>query len=130
MSRSPLRSLPALLALALLALFTLAPGSLAASHDTDATLSAPQAVIDLTAVADTAVLSWAPDSNFGSVNILQFTYGGPDLPIEARTLVRFDLTGLPAGTVIDSAVMELWQEDPAQSPSVTAAVYQAGQRLG
>jgi hypothetical protein len=85
----------------------------------------PEVQVDFTAVADAALLEWAPMSNFGSAATLQVTYAGPVLPMSAWTLVRFGLGGLPAGAVIDSAQLELWQESPAQAPWVTIAAHLA-----
>jgi len=61
------------------------------------------------AVADATVRSAQPNTNFGNEHYLELSYdeweGGP---LEEVVLLRFDLSGLPAGAVIDSAVMELY----------------------
>jgi hypothetical protein len=82
--------------------------------------------VDLTAVADTTVKSATPNTNFGSASPLERAYDGPIDPYETRVLVRFDLTELPPGTVIDSAVMGLCQENPARGLGVTVAVCRTG----
>ena len=65
--------------------------------------------VTLYAVADATVRSVQPNTNFGSDHYLELSYdeweGGP---LEEIVLLQFDLSGLPAGAVIDSAVMELY----------------------
>ena len=63
----------------------------------------------LYAVADATLKSQYPDTNFGAEQILELSYSNIDTPLEKVILVRFDLSGLPAGAVIESASLELFQ---------------------
>ncbi len=65
--------------------------------------------VTLYAVADATVRSVQPNTNFGSEHYLELSHdeweGGA---LEEIVLLHFDLSGLPTGAVIDSAVMELY----------------------
>lgn len=64
--------------------------------------------VELTAVADTSITARVPNFNNGAstewgVGELNVAAGGPD-----RSLVIFDLSGIPAGASIHSATLSAW----------------------
>jgi len=80
--------------------------------------------VNLTAVADTTVRSWQPNTNFGSEDILELSYSSIDGTREAITLLRFDVAAaLPGSAIIDSAFLQLFLEDTAGANLVTVAAY-------
>ncbi len=89
--------------------------------------AAPRNTLTVFADADATVRSDHPNSNFGSENYLDLSYIQIDLPIEEVVLLHFDLSALPAGAVIDAAVMDMYQVYAAgDSPKTLAAYYVAG----
>ena len=88
-----------------------------------ARLAAPQDTTTLYAVADAFVRSWQPDTNFGSDNSIGLTYSEIDTAEEEAAIIRFDLSGLPAGAVIDSASMDLYLTSASGTSSKNILVY-------
>ncbi len=74
------------------------------------------------AVADATLKSNSPDSNFGGDSTLIMTYD-PIESIKDVTLVRFDLSSLPADAIIDSNSLELYLESSGGLDPVGLAVY-------
>ncbi|HIE30947.1 MAG TPA: DNRLRE domain-containing protein, partial [Methanosarcinales archaeon] len=91
---------------------------------TGAEYSPSSTTVTLTAVADTTVKSWQPDSNFGSEEVLELSYSAIDVVREEVTLLRFDLaSAIPANAIIDSAVLELFLVDGAGADPAPVAAY-------
>ena len=68
-----------------------------------------QATVALPAVADTTVRSGQPTANFGSEPAVELSFSQIDVPLEAITLLRFNLApAIPADATIDSATLELF----------------------
>ncbi|NOZ72214.1 MAG: DNRLRE domain-containing protein, partial [Chloroflexi bacterium] len=84
---------------------------------------APQDSTTLTAVADATVKSWQPNSNFGSDATLELSYSKIDVAKEEVSLVKFDLSSLPSGAVIDSATLQLYLDSTAGASPVNIGVY-------
>jgi len=66
-------------------------------------------------VEDTYIASAAPGSNNGAYSSI---YTGLDSGAEKRTLVKFDLSFVPAGATIDSATLKLYQTYKTGSSTV------------
>ena len=87
-------------------------------------IAAQAAAIDSTllyTVADATVKSQYPTINFGAEHYLRLAYSSIDVPIEEALILRFDLTRLPAGAIVDSATMHLfltYAAGAAQQPVV------------
>ncbi len=94
------------------------------SNPLPAEVVAPQGVTTLTADADATIKQASPGSNFGGTSALESAGPAAATP-EMRLLVHFDLSWMPAGSVIDSASMELYQIGPNSGPSIVATAYQA-----
>ncbi len=82
-----------------------------------------QTSVTLNAVADASVYSTAPGSNFGGDDTLTVSYVSIDTVQEAVSLVKFDLSSLPAGAVIDSAQLQLYLTSSAGANPVSIAAY-------
>ena len=96
-------------------------------HAADRAPASVQETLTLYADADATVRSTQPNTNFGSEHTLELSYIQIDLPAEEVVLLRFDLSGLPAGAVIDSAVMDLYLVYAAgDNPKSLAAYYVTG----
>jgi hypothetical protein len=95
----------------------------------DIDLKPPGETLDSTsmtfyAVADATVRSAQPNANFGNEHYLELSYNQIEGAAEEIVLLRFDLSGLPASAVIDSAAMELYLVDAAgDNPKSLAAYY-------
>jgi hypothetical protein len=90
-------------------------------------ISTPTTVC-LSASKDALIHQWVPTTNYGSLPILQssrWTYdaGGGSGFYTTKALLQFDLSSLPAGVTITSAVMKL-HVDP------TATIYNQHRDLG
>ena len=85
-----------------------APGSLP---------DAPAASVALTAVSDTYLDEANPTTDFGSSRSLLVGRTDARVPIQYRTLVQFDLSGLPAGAIVDRAELRLYQLNPGTTAS-------------
>ena len=81
---------------------------------------AVDASVTLTAVADTMLNSAAPGTNYGSLSDFQVAYAPAG---EQVALVRFDLSALPAGAIVDSATLRLYQIDATGATPVNVSVY-------
>lgn len=86
-------------------------------------LVGPQETLTLYAVADATVKSWQPNTNFGGEHYLRLSYSTGDVMTEEVTLVRFDLTSLPADAIIDSATLELYLVGAAGDNPKSIAAY-------
>ncbi len=74
-----------------------------------ATVQATATTLTLTPLGDTLINSTAPALNFGSQVELVVSKTGNTLLPEARALLRFDLTAIPAGATIQRATLRLHQ---------------------
>lgn len=86
-----------------------------------------QTTVTFTPVADAYVDSSNPNSNY-NWDILTVSWTSIDIPITHRALVRFDLSSLPPGAIIDAATFQAYLSDadgPA-SVSITAHNLAAG----
>ena len=71
-------------------------------------LSAPQETATLYASGDATIKSGAyANTNFGGDDPLLVAYSQIDTAVADAVLLRFDLTALPAGAIVDSAYLEL-----------------------
>ncbi|MGA9347275.1 MAG: DNRLRE domain-containing protein, partial [Anaerolineae bacterium] len=79
-----------------------------------------QITVTLTAVADATLKSSAPGSNFGGDELLgiSFTDSGEEV-----SLLRFDLSAIPAEATIASAVLGLYLQETTGLNLVTIGVY-------
>ena len=89
---------------------------------------ANQTVVCLPASKDTIIHEFVPTTNYGSITILQpsrWTYdaGGGSGFYTTKTLQQFDLSAIPSGAVITSAIMKLHVD-------TTAPVYNQHRDLG
>jgi hypothetical protein len=82
-----------------------------------------QTTLTLYADADATTKSWEPDTNFGADTMLQVHYDNIEGPAAAFSLIHFDLSGIPADAVIDSAVMELYLWNAAGADPVWIGLY-------
>ncbi len=111
----------------LLAVIVFVAAPYPASWAADPELASPQESVTLYAVADATVKSRQPNSNFGNEHTLGLSYSTGDVMAEEATLVRFDLSGLPADAIIDLAVVELHLVAAAgDNPKSIAAYYVTG----
>ena len=93
-----------LLVFALLALAVFAPSP--------AAVAAPDTQIVLSPVADALVTSQIADENYGKADTLSVSLESTDevgVNYHVRTALKFDLSSLPAGVEIDSAMLEVNQ---------------------
>lgn len=107
-----------LLVVALLLLAAILPfGLLAAPPDggPPSLLAAPNTSVALNPVADAFIDSGYPTANYGTATTLlvgaDLTCPGAASPqgvSQGRSLLRFDLSGIPAGQIIDNATLELY----------------------
>lgn len=81
-------------------------------------LAAPASAVDvtLTAVADATVVSSMPTTNLGGVTTL--VVGFPSPTAMDRALLQFDLSSIPAGSAIGSAVLQLSIASGTPSPAL------------
>ena len=80
-----------------------------------AVLAAGATTINLTPVADTGLRSNSPDSNSGTATSLPIGVSKNGSPVN-RALLEFDLSGLPANAVINSATLNVSvTKDPSGS---------------
>ena len=102
---------PCLLLAALLGLLLL-PATPAATGSASHSPSAPAATITLFPIADTWVNSLLPTTNYGSADRLKVgseACVGQEFPDLGRGLLYFALDPIPAGQVIQSASLQLYQ---------------------
>lgn len=71
-------------------------------------------------VADATLKSWQPDVNFGLANFLEVSYSGG---ARAVTLVKFDLSPLPSGAIVDSGTLRLFLGDASGLSPVSIGAY-------
>jgi hypothetical protein len=86
------------------------------------------ATVTLYPVADAWVNYWLPDNNYGTANQLEVgseECPGQEFPDRGRALIRFDLSAIPAGQVIQSASLQLYLRY-AYSGSGSAATNRIG----
>ncbi len=76
---------------------------------TPATVQATATTLTLTPLGDAMINSNAPATNFGGQAELMVSKVGNTLQPEARSLLRFDLTAIPAGSTIQRATLRLHQ---------------------
>ncbi len=72
---------------------------------------ATTAFVTLTPVEDTYIASNRPDTNFAAASDLAVTATNLTAVIQSRTLLRFDLSAIPAGSIIERAELRLYQND-------------------
>jgi hypothetical protein len=89
----------------------------------DRAVAGLQETITLYADADATTKSWEPDTNFGYDTQLQLYYSNIDTPRAAFTLIHFDVSSIPADTVIDSASLELYLWSSAGADPVWIGLY-------
>jgi len=89
----------------------------------DAAPAAPGETLTLYADADATTKSWQPNANFGRDTMLQLHYDAIEGPAAAFSLIHFDVASIPAGAVIDSAVMELYLWNAAGADPVWIGLY-------
>jgi acyl-CoA thioesterase FadM len=82
-----------------------------------------QASITLDAVADATVYNTTPGSNYGGDDTLTISYANIDTVQQAVSLVKFDLTSLPTGAIIDSAQLQLYLTGSAGASPVSIATF-------
>ena len=75
------------------------------------------------AAADATVKSGSPNTNFGAESYLRLAYSNIDGPLEDAIILRFDLTGLPAGVVVDSASLDLYLGSASGAASQSLVVW-------
>jgi hypothetical protein len=80
------------------------------------------ATVTLTAAADATLRSAAPTTNYGGDGLLELAYA-IRTGAQAVTLVRFDLSSLPFGAVIDSASLQLYMIGATGEPTVSIGAY-------
>jgi len=108
-----------LLAAALMPWFT----DPAAGQEPSSEASLGANTVTFNAVADATVKSAQPGSNFGAAGQLELSYAEIDVVTEAVTLLRFDLSSLPASAIIDSATLRLYQESSTGPDPLTVGAY-------
>jgi hypothetical protein len=92
-------------------------GGADAGYDTEAPAGLASIVVAARPAADTFILSSHPTDNYGGYDVLSVG-SNPPAGEEYRSLIAFNLTALPAGSVINSAVLllyvdEYWSPDDA-----------------
>src|SRR4030042_3108185 len=55
--------------------------------------------------ADTQIEKFQPNDNFGTIDYLQVRSGDTDYT--KRTLIKFDLSAIPSGSIINSAQLQM-----------------------
>jgi hypothetical protein len=100
-----------------------ARGALAGQPQLDRAQGAAQSTATLYAVADATVRSNYPTTSFGNENYLNLSYSSVDVPIEEAVILRFDLSTLPAGVIVDAASLELFLTYAAGATSQPLAVW-------
>ncbi|MCO6453095.1 MAG: DNRLRE domain-containing protein, partial [Caldilineales bacterium] len=93
------------------------PGS-AAPLQANATLTLSQGVDGYTGTTDTRIDSFSPTTNFGGATILAVRGGG-----QANTLIRFDLSPLPAGVTIIAAELQMTTLSRTNAASVDVGAF-------
>ena len=91
--------------------------------------SPAQETIQLTADMDVYVNSWSQNTNYGAeehLNLSFYEVGG-SLGAEF-ILLHFDLSSIPAGAVIDSASLKLYQIEASWAESVGVTAYYVNDR--
>ncbi len=73
--------------------------------------AAPAASLKLLPVADASVISNRPADNFGASTDLIVSSNNTVAVIQANTLLRFDLSAIPAGSIIDRATLTFYQRE-------------------
>ncbi len=74
--------------------------------------AAPAVSLKLTPIADAYLSSRDPSTNFGTAaGLYVASVTGNNGTLQANTLLRFDLSAIPAGSIIDSAILTLYQRD-------------------
>jgi len=111
-----------LLLSAILSFVLLAPAAAQSSA------AGPAASTTLYPVADAWVNYWLPNNNYGTANQLEVgseECPGQEFPDRGRALLRFDLSAIPPGQVIQSASLQLYLRY-VQSGSGSAATNRIG----
>lgn len=94
------------------------PTTFVASATATATTAAGVIEVTIGASADTDINAWSPDTNTGLAAVGRIRAGNI-----MQTLVDFDLSGLPANAVVDSAMLQLWVEGRTNTGALTASAY-------
>jgi len=95
----------------------------AAGQELGSEASLAATTVTFNAVADATVRSWQPNTNFGGEGRLELSYAQIDVATEAVILLRFDLTSLPAGAIVDSATLKVYQEGATGPDPLTVGAY-------
>jgi len=88
-------------------LVAMAAAGLALGQEGGSSALAPQTTVTLPASGDATINSLYPTIPFGSDTTLEISYSNIDVPQAAFVLLRFDLSTIPAGALIDSAYFEV-----------------------
>ena len=107
--------------LVILVLLSALPQRAAQAQPEPATSLDATAAVTLYAVADATLRSASPTTNYGTDGVLEIAYGLR--ASQAATLVRFDLTSLPFGAVIDSASLQLYLIGATGASPVSIGAY-------
>lgn len=83
---------------------------------------ATTSTVTLTPAADTSVASNRPTTNFSAAVELGVAASNFTAPIQSHALLRFDLTAIPAGSIIQRAELRLYQNNANGAKSWTLAV--------
>ena len=86
--------------------------------------SAFAVTVDLPSVADGRTISNVPDTNYGAETRAYAYRSGANYQV---SLVRFDLSGIPAKSIVQSATLELTNTGEADQPEAAYDVYRVGQ---
>jgi hypothetical protein len=98
-----------------------APSLLAAPYLADTFTSQPGSLSG----EDTYISSYDATSNFGNSTALNVGETNAASNRISRTLIKFDLSGLPANATINSATLSLWQTAELSDNSTTIRVYRS-----
>jgi hypothetical protein len=79
--------------------------------------------ITLTPTADSYVLNSNPDTNYGSLDSAYISYNANQ--VLARTLLKFDLSSIPAGSTVDSATLTMNLKSYAIADTTQTKIYRA-----
>lgn len=85
------------------------------------------ASLTLTPVEDTFISSSRPDTNFVTAPELAVTAASLTAIVQAQALLRFDLSAIPAGSIIGRAELRLYQSDFSGADNWTLSVDQITQ---
>lgn len=86
-------------------------------------LPASADTVTLTPSADTYVMNNSPSTNFGSQDAAYISFDPG--PLYARTLLKFDLSSIPAGSTIESATLIMTLKSYSIDATTQTAIYRS-----